>query len=295
LRDWQENEATWNNATASSAWNQPGAAGLDRGSSILLGIQGKSLGKMTFPLNSRGVAVIQAWVDGVRQNHGFVLARGASSNELDFSSRENNTATNRPKFTIVYADTTVTANVPPTAAFTYSCTYLSCTFTDTSTDSDGSISSRLWNFGDGTTSTAQNPSHAYTVAGSYTVTLTVTDNGGASASTSKTVTVADDPNAPPVAPTNLSASVQTIGKGTTRTLIVTLTWTDNSSNESGFVVERCTQTGKGKTSACNYAPLATVGVGVTSYVDQTVYGSYKYRVRAYNANGYSAYSNEVSI
>jgi hypothetical protein len=125
--------------------------------------------------------------------------------------------------------------------------------------------------------------------------LTVTDNGGASTSTSKTVTVADDPNAPPVAPTNLSASVQTIGKGTTRSLIVTLAWTDNSGNETLFALERCTQTGKGKTSVCNYAPLANLGVNATTYIDQTAYGSYKYRVRAYNANGYSAYSNEVAI
>jgi subtilisin family serine protease len=80
-------------------------------------------------------------------------------------------------------------NQPPTAAFTRSCTNLSCTFTDTSTDSDGTIASRSWNFGDGTTSTAANPSKTYAAAGTYTVTLTVTDNSGASSSTSQAVTV----------------------------------------------------------------------------------------------------------
>ena len=52
-------------------------------------------------------------------------------------------------------------------------------FTDTSADSDGTIASRSWNFGDSTTSTATNPSKTYAAAGTYTVTLTVTDNSGA--------------------------------------------------------------------------------------------------------------------
>jgi subtilisin family serine protease len=81
-------------------------------------------------------------------------------------------------------------NNPPVANFTSSCTGLSCNFTDTSTDSDGTIASRSWNFGDGGTSTATNPSHTYaSPGGTFTVTLSVTDNGGASNSTSKTVTV----------------------------------------------------------------------------------------------------------
>jgi len=53
-------------------------------------------------------------------------------------------------------------------------------FTDTST---GNITSRLWNFGDGTTSTEQNPSHTYQKAGSYTVSLTVTGPGGSNTKT----------------------------------------------------------------------------------------------------------------
>jgi len=89
-------------------------------------------------------------------------------------------------------------NVPPNANFTYTADSLTVTFTDTSTDSDGTISTRSWNFGDGATSTAQNPTHTYESPGTYTVQLTVTDNGGATDSESKSVTVSSGgTNMPP--------------------------------------------------------------------------------------------------
>ena len=82
-----------------------------------------------------------------------------------------------------------TGNIPPQASFTYSCTDLDCSFTDTSSDSDGTVTSWSWDFGDGGTSTAQNPGHLYAVGGTYTVSLTVTDDGGANDSASQPVTV----------------------------------------------------------------------------------------------------------
>ncbi|MCI5195498.1 MAG: PKD domain-containing protein [Candidatus Electrothrix sp. AW5] len=92
--------------------------------------------------------------------------------------------------------TVSTANVAPTAAFIFSCTDLGCSFTDSSTDSDGSIASRSWNFGDGDSSTEQNPSHIYTAEGTYTVTLTVADNDGAFTSTSQDITLTNSASQP---------------------------------------------------------------------------------------------------
>ena len=80
-------------------------------------------------------------------------------------------------------------NVPPVANFTFTTSGLTANFTDTSTDADGTISSRSWTFGDGGTSTATNPSHTYAANGTYSVTLTVTDNGGAQNSKTQSVTV----------------------------------------------------------------------------------------------------------
>jgi len=80
-------------------------------------------------------------------------------------------------------------NNPPAADFGYFESRLKVTFMDRSIDSDGTIVSWLWDFGDGSTNTPQSPRHRYRMPGTYTVTLTVTDDGGAVDSTRQTITV----------------------------------------------------------------------------------------------------------
>jgi len=83
----------------------------------------------------------------------------------------------------------------PVASFSYTAENLIVSFTDTSTDSDGTIVSRQWDFGDSSTSTEANPVHTYSESGTYTVTLTVTDDAGNSNTATKTVEVSAEPEA----------------------------------------------------------------------------------------------------
>ncbi|MFT4744642.1 MAG: subtilisin [Nonlabens sp.] len=83
-----------------------------------------------------------------------------------------------------------TIDNPPTSDFSFGCTELACAFTDTSAD-DGTIISWDWDLGDGTTSTEQDLSHTFGSGGSYTVTLTVTDDAGQASSSSRGVSVTE--------------------------------------------------------------------------------------------------------
>lgn len=89
------------------------------------------------------------------------------------------------------------ANQTPTAAFTATPAGLTVAFDGSaSRDADGTIASYVWDFGDGTNATGATTSKTYAAAGTYTVTLTVTDDRGAGAATNQTLTV----SVPPVGP-----------------------------------------------------------------------------------------------
>ena len=84
------------------------------------------------------------------------------------------------------------ANKPPRAAPTTTPTSGTAPLTvsfdgSQSADSDGSIATYLWTFGDGSTATGKTASHTYTGAGDYTATLNVTDNQGATGTTTVTI------------------------------------------------------------------------------------------------------------
>lgn len=90
---------------------------------------------------------------------------------------------------------TVTAppqNTAPTASFTAAATDLSVAVNGSaSSDADGTISSYAWDFGDDATATGETTSHTYAAAGTYTVSLTVTDDDGATGTTTRSVTVTE--------------------------------------------------------------------------------------------------------
>ena len=92
-------------------------------------------------------------------------------------------------------------------------------------------------------------------------------------------TLPDAPNAPSVLTATAVSGSQ-----------INLAWTDNSTNEDGFVIESKLSTG------FTFSVLTTVGVNVTSYSNTGLMAvtGYDYRVRAYNAGGNSAYSNVAS-
>jgi chitodextrinase len=81
-------------------------------------------------------------------------------------------------------------NHAPIAAFTTSCSATSCTFHDGSVDLDGNLTAWQWTFGDGSSSNDENPSHLYAAPGSYSVTLTVTDDRGATTTVTHLITIA---------------------------------------------------------------------------------------------------------
>ena len=119
------------------------------------------------------------------------------------------------------------SNTAPTATFAIpTCALLVCTFTDASTDADGSIASRSWTFENGTPaeSTEETQEVTFAAAGTHTVTLTVTDNEGATDDLSQEVTVTGTPGnqAPTAAFTKECSSLE-------------CTFTDGSSDADGTI------------------------------------------------------------
>lgn len=89
---------------------------------------------------------------------------------------------------------------------------------------------------------------------------------------------------PPAAPSNLTAVANTSQ--------VVLRWIDNANNETGFGIERCQGVG-----CTNFAQIAQVNADTQSFLDgrRAKNTEYRYRVRAFNVAGRSAYSNVVTV
>jgi fibronectin type 3 domain-containing protein len=89
----------------------------------------------------------------------------------------------------------------------------------------------------------------------------------------------------PNAPTNLNGIAVSSNQ-------VNLAWTDNSNNEDGFRIERCTNN-----NCSSFVQIAQVGPNVNTFSNTGLAGNktYRYRVRAFNASGNSAYSNIITV
>ena len=117
-----------------------------------------------------------------------VLAMSATATKLDASFVRAAGGTFSDAFTIAAGPAPV--NQDPVALFSSSCTQLVCSVdATTSGDPDGSITSYAWQWGDGTSGSGATTTHTYADAGTFPVTLTVTDDGGARASATRSVTV----------------------------------------------------------------------------------------------------------
>ena len=114
-------------------------------------------------------------------------------------------------------------NQPPVADFTFVVNDLTVTFTDQSYDPDGTIVSWLWDFGDGNTSTAQNPVHTYASDGTYSVALTVTDDKDATDSVTKDVSV----GSVYMYVYDIAMSIKRAGKNYSATAVITIFDTNN--------------------------------------------------------------------
>ncbi|RLF59364.1 MAG: hypothetical protein DRN27_02860 [Thermoplasmata archaeon] len=109
------------------------------------------------------------------------------------------TVTNMYQQSNITNETVIIQNVAPSADFTFSPAIgivdQAVSFSDSSSDNDGSISSYFWDFGDSSNSTSQNPSHTFTSESSFTVILNVTDDDGDYSIKEKTITISDRPSA----------------------------------------------------------------------------------------------------
>lgn len=182
-------DATWMHRVFSETlWSTPGSSFAQTASAEL---QVAGTGSYTFSNNPELVADVQQWLDEASSNFGWVLVIDSpfSGSAKRFNSRENGTASSRPKLTIRYESDLK----QPTAGFGFAPASPQpgeeVRFSDEST---GAPTSWLWDFGDGQTSEQQNPVHTYPTSGSRTVTLVVSNDSGTD-SVAKEVNIGGSP------------------------------------------------------------------------------------------------------
>jgi serine protease len=182
-------QSTWSNDTNRCDISHP----------IVTGSGGAPVADFTFSASGLTVSFTDRSTDsgGTIGSHAWTFGDGGTSTATNpshtFAAAGTYNVTEKVTDSGNGATSTKTASVTvsalggtPIASFTYTASGTTVAFKDTSTDSGGTIGAHLWHFGDGTTSTATNPSHTYAAAGTYSVSETVTDsvNGRSSTKTS---------------------------------------------------------------------------------------------------------------
>lgn len=134
-----------------------------------------------------------ATVSGVSPDHGYA---SDGNYTVTLVVADNAGATGTGSQTVAVSSTG-NSNNPPSASFSSNCTDLSCNFdAAASTDSDGVIVSYSWDYGASATGSGMTSGHDYAGDGTYSVTLTVTDNGGLTSTSTQDVSVIAQVSAP---------------------------------------------------------------------------------------------------
>ena len=217
------------------------------------------------------------------QNTGLTAAT-----TYQYRVRAYNTAGNSGYSNTASATTTVTLPAAPSAltATAASSTQINLAWTDNSNNEDGFSIERCQDAGCSTfteiaTVAANVVSYqntGLTAATTYQYRVRAYNTAGNSAFSN---TASATPPSLLVAPANLIATAVSSTQ-------IDLAWADNSDNENGFRIARCQNAG-----CTNFVEIATVGAGVTSFNNTGLVASttYRYQVRAFNADGNSPYSN----
>jgi PKD repeat protein len=211
------------------------------------------------------------------------MPQGNAGNTGEYIPRSQRQKVNVPPVPVASA-APASGTAPLTVAFSGSTSY----------DPDGNIVSFSWRFGDGTTSTQANPSHTYAAAGTFTATLTVTDNSGASSLRSMTVV------AKPAVPNRLPAAAASAKPlSGTAPLLVNFS-SAGSSDPDGRIVSYAWEFGDGATSnqanpsyTYTKAGTFTAKLTVTDNLGATASRSLTITVRA--ATSYAVFVNSIDM
>ena len=207
---------------------------------------------------------------------GLMKSRPDVTFGLDFTVNVSAAANNLPLAAFTAGASTTATNTPITFDASFSA------------DPDGTIATYAWDFGDGTANgSGKIVSHSYTAASAtpYSVTLTVTDNLGATAVASKPIIITATPK-PDLVPSIVTVSSATVAPGATATVNWTITNSGNANAAASTTVLRLVSASDATngTPANNFMTVATgaLAVGASAAQSQvitipasTVPGTYK--------------------